>query len=257
MQHQLGFPFKAVLGLALGLAALSPAQAMSDAASTLPETKTIETPLPAVAEAEELETGLSFSFDVVSDYRFRGVSLSDRKPAVQAGVEYQHDSGLFVGTWASTIAEYSGAEQEVDLYVGYARAVGPFDVRTMVAQYVYPGGKDVNYLEVSAEVGAAIGPAEVALEAAFIPDQRNTDGTNFYAGLDASYPLPIQGFSVHGHVGREAGAFGRKLDWAFGVSHTRGPVTLKAVYGGSDFGGESEAGRAGKPGVLLSAGVGF
>lgn len=46
---------------------------------------------------------VSGSVSLVSDYRFRGVSLSDGDPAVQAAVAYDHDSGLYLGLFASTV----------------------------------------------------------------------------------------------------------------------------------------------------------
>jgi uncharacterized protein (TIGR02001 family) len=52
----------------------------------------------AVADAQ-----VSGSVAVVSDYRFRGVTLSDESPAVQAALLYDHASGVYVGGFASTV----------------------------------------------------------------------------------------------------------------------------------------------------------
>jgi hypothetical protein len=43
----------------------------------------------------------------VSDYDFRGVSLSATDPALQASLDWAHDSGLYLGIWGSNI-DYVG-----------------------------------------------------------------------------------------------------------------------------------------------------
>jgi uncharacterized protein (TIGR02001 family) len=41
---------------------------------------------------------------LASDYVFRGISQSQRQPAIQGGFDYSHASGFYVGTWASNVA---------------------------------------------------------------------------------------------------------------------------------------------------------
>ena len=64
---------------------------------------------------------------VVSDYRFRGISQSFRRPALQGGVDYAHASGFYIGTWGSTVdkdflTDTKGLEW--DIYGGYKFPVG-------------------------------------------------------------------------------------------------------------------------------------
>ena len=68
------------------------------------------------------------SADVVNDYLFRGISQTNRKPAVQAGLEFDHASGWYIGGWgsnvswlsdASTSAQPISSSLEIDLYGGY------------------------------------------------------------------------------------------------------------------------------------------
>ena len=49
-----------------------------------------------VASAE-----ITGNVSLTSDYKFRGISQSDESPAIQGGLDYAHDSGFYVGTWAS------------------------------------------------------------------------------------------------------------------------------------------------------------
>jgi uncharacterized protein (TIGR02001 family) len=46
---------------------------------------------------------LTANLAALSDFRFRGVSLSDREPALQAGVDFSHASGFTTGVLASTV----------------------------------------------------------------------------------------------------------------------------------------------------------
>src|SRR5262245_24510431 len=39
-----------------------------------------------------------------SQYIFRGLTQTDRDPAVQGGFDYSHSSGFYLGTWASNIS---------------------------------------------------------------------------------------------------------------------------------------------------------
>ena len=61
------------------------------------------------------------SVALVSDYRFRGVSQTDKEMAVQGGLTVTHESGVYAGTWASNLAgwgTFGGANMELDLYGG-------------------------------------------------------------------------------------------------------------------------------------------
>ena len=53
--------------------------------------------MPSLAQAQ-----LAFNAGVVTDYRYRGISQTRLKPAVQGGVDYSID-GFYVGAWASYI----------------------------------------------------------------------------------------------------------------------------------------------------------
>ena len=63
---------------------------------------------------------------VFSDYRFRGISQTDKKPAFQGGFDIGHASGFYVGNWNSNIdsALYNGASLEMDFYGGYKMTAG-------------------------------------------------------------------------------------------------------------------------------------
>lgn len=80
----------------------------------------------APAMAQDAGSGITISGNaaVVSDYRFRGVSLSDGDFAIQGGIDVAHDSGFYIGTWGSSLASF-GNVTELDDGIG---TVGSYDV---------------------------------------------------------------------------------------------------------------------------------
>ena len=60
---------------------------------------------------------------LTTDYRYRGISQTRLKPALQGGVDYGLPAGFYVGAWASTIKwidDIPGGDSsvEIDLYGG-------------------------------------------------------------------------------------------------------------------------------------------
>jgi uncharacterized protein (TIGR02001 family) len=94
------------------------------------------TALPTVAHAE-----LSFNVGAVTDYRYRGISQTRLKPAIQGGIDYSI-GGFYVGTWASSIKWIKdaggNADAEVDFYGGYKGEIAKdfgYDVGVLRYQY--------------------------------------------------------------------------------------------------------------------------
>ena len=59
---------------------------------------------PAAAPAPTPEHTLTGNVGFFSQYIFRGLTQTDREPALQGGFDYAHSSGLYAGTWASNIS---------------------------------------------------------------------------------------------------------------------------------------------------------
>src|SRR3954471_21176159 len=57
----------------------------------------------AQAKAPEPDYTLSYNIGAVTEYRYRGISQSGKKPALQAGADYANKNGFYLGTWGSTI----------------------------------------------------------------------------------------------------------------------------------------------------------
>ena len=173
--------------------------------------------LPSVVVAED--SPLSFNASLTSDYRYRGISQSRLKPALQGGVDYALPAGFYIGAWGSTIKwikDAAGdANVEIDLYGGYkgeiAKDLG-YDVG--VLQYVYPGAKtpawdlvykDPNTTELYGAV--TFGPATAKVSYALTNLFGNFDFTNnkkssgsVYLDLSAAFEVGA-GVSLAPHVG--------------------------------------------------------
>ncbi len=67
---------------------------------------------------------VSGSLSVVSDYRYRGVSLTNDKPAVQGSIAYDHENGWYGGVFASNAELYDQSRVlHSVLYAGFARRI--------------------------------------------------------------------------------------------------------------------------------------
>lgn len=102
-------------------------------------------------KADEPKSPHTFTANVslVSDYRFRGISQTMRKPAIQGGFDYSHTTGLYLGTWGSNVDGtcnfYNNTSMEWDWYGGYKhklfQCLYPELTYTVgVIYYLYPGG---------------------------------------------------------------------------------------------------------------------
>lgn len=99
-------------------------------------------PAAAAPTPEHTFTG---NATLVSDYRFRGISQTFKLPAVQAGFDYAHSSGVYLGTWASNVSNNvyaNGAGLEWDFYGGYKFEVAKDTSADIgLLYYWYPGAK--------------------------------------------------------------------------------------------------------------------
>ena len=124
------------------------AMASTLALAALPQIVLAQTAAPAAPAAEPEASPLSFNVSLTSDYRYRGISQTRLKPAIQGGADYAFASGFYIGTWASTIKWIKDSETangvdakgafELDLYGGYKGEIAKdFTYDVGVLQYAY------------------------------------------------------------------------------------------------------------------------
>lgn len=198
---------------------------------------------PALAQSAENAWTLEATAGVVSDYRWRGTSLSGGDPAVQAGATVSHASGFYVDAYASSIEEYGlgadgdGAEVEITLTGGWAGTLAGFDIDAAVAAYQYPDGSDVAYVEIPVQAGRTVGPWTWTLGAAFAPAQSALgDEDNRYVWAGAALAPEAWPVAFEATVGREEGAWAPdgKTDWSLGARAPLGPVEIGLAWVDSD-----------------------
>ena len=115
---------------------------------------------PSFVFAAEKETKSDFttsgSVGLFSQYIFRGLTQTDRDPALQGNFDINHTSGLYLGMWGSNVSwlrdRYvsesetatfykSGGNLELDIYGGYKSEIGKtgLGIDLGALQYYYPG----------------------------------------------------------------------------------------------------------------------
>lgn len=220
---------------------------------------------PALAQDEASAGGDEGGFDVsatatvVSDYRFRGISLSDRDPAAQGSLDVTFH-GFYAGVWLSSISRFADTNVEADLYAGYAGEAGPIEYEVGAIAYLYPGGDGTgDVYEGTGSIAYNIGPASARLRVNYAPDQKNLAGDNLYLSAEGRFSIPATPVTLFAQVGRERGSFyGSKGDWSFGAEATRGPFTASLGYFDTDLNGVvSGLGRNVRSGIVASASFEF
>ena len=210
-----------------------------------------------------LAQDLSGEAELVSDYRWRGASLSNGNPALQASAEVEA-AGFYLGGFGSWVPRGGGAAGlEFDASAGWRAAL---DARLTldggVALYHYPRARDCDYAEATATLGWERGGTEARIGLAYAPRQPNlidadgarSDNLYGFAGLEQAIAGP---FSVTLEGGYEAGAFdgaarGGKLDWRAGVSAGLGKLRLSAQYVGASRPHAGVDERRGEHGLVLA-----
>ncbi len=175
---------------------------------------------------------LTGNVGIFSQYIFRGMTQTGRKPALQGGFDFAHESGFYLGTWGSNISWLKentttaagavsgtygeGGSLELDFYGGYKWSL-PHDFVIDVGglYYWYPGN-----INPAAQLAAAPNsvPKGDTFELYIAPSWKwvtfkysrsmldhtfavtNSKGTGYFE-LNANPPIGDTGLTVNLHVG--------------------------------------------------------
>jgi len=166
-----------------------------------------------VAFAEEAAapevSPITANVTVVNDYRYRGLTQSNFKPAIQGGFDYAHESGFYVGNWNSSITwlsdGYSAAASptktatvsgpiEMDFYAGFKKELiaEGFATDIGVLQYFYPtqGLPGINGVSRTASANANTITLGAARQSAGV----SPNTTELYAAQNFTFG-PVTGFA--------------------------------------------------------------
>ncbi len=196
----------------------------------------------AKAEEKILGGDVTGSFALTSNYSFRGINQSKKRPAAQGGLEYMHKSGIYAGVWGSNVDFNDGdhAQLEADLYTGY-RSTLTDNISSDIGAiyYAYPGSNskyNYNYAEVYVsgqyemplvmDLGGGFKTDKVKISPSFSysPQFQLKSGSAYYFKTTAAVPVG-HGVTLDGHLGKQwiskNSAFGLPdyMDWSFGVAY--------------------------------------
>ena len=188
----------------------------------------------AQTKVAEPDHTLAYNVGVTSDYRFRGMAQTAAKPALQAGVDFAHKSGLYLGAWGSNVSWIkdfgaSDGSLEIDLYGGYkGEVISGLGFDLGVITYQYPGNTAATNADTTEVYGAlSYGPvtAKYSRSAGNFVANANSSGSAYFE-VAASFDLG-SGFTLTPHVGRQT---------IPNVANDAGDCTDYALTLGKDFG---------------------
>ena len=194
----------------------------------------------AAAPTAKPDNEISFNAAVTSDYRYRGISQTRLKPALQGGADWVNNpTGFYAGTWLSTIkwVKDGGGDGSIewDLYAGKRGEISPgisYDVGGL--GYVYPSNSlptSANTFELYGQLG--YGPATLKYSHSLTNLFGFADSKNSQY-LDASVNQELaQGFILNLHVGHQkvkSNGAADYTDWKVGVSKDFGVATVALAY---------------------------
>jgi uncharacterized protein (TIGR02001 family) len=193
---------------------------------------------------------ISGNVTMATDYIFRGISQTDNQLAIQGGLDYAHDSGFYLGTWASNIdsdffnpGDGHDPQIELDLYGGYsgelANGIG-YDLGYIRYEYPGYGAADTNEVYLGGSFNNFSAKLVYSDELAFFASKESA----WYLSGGYDMELP-EGFGLSASLGYSFGdAFDNNdgdglndsyLDWSIGISKTVAGVDLGLTYTDVDF----------------------
>jgi len=202
------------------------------------------TAAPVFAEEQEDEDlipgEITGSVALTSDYSFRGISQTDKGPALQGSLEYAIDTGIagttaYAGFWGSNVDFNDGDEAnlEIDVLFGLRGSIGDTGLGWNLggAYYSYPGANKANgehlnydYWEIVTGLTYEVNDI-VALSGSYFyaPDFFGATGKAHYfnGGVTVTPPIDIKpfGLSFYGNVGRQLIEDAQDYtDWTIGAA---------------------------------------
>ena len=187
---------------------------------------------PAFADEAEPPKDFTITGNVafVTDYRFRGLSLSGGDMAVQGAININHSSGFYVGAWGSNLEQDASdiyGNMELDVYGGWTGEIAKGVTADVgLLYYVYPSGSfgDGNVFEPYASLSTTFGPATAKVGMTYAWKQDSLGGDdNLYLYTDLGVGIPNTPVTLSGHLGYTSGALSPNL------------LTFKSTDGGFDY----------------------
>jgi len=188
------------------------------------------------------QAGVSSTWTITNDYDFRGNSQSATDPALQGSLDYAHDSGWYIGAWASNVDFHANGEPvdyEIDLYTGFTKTLeSGVTWDAGIVGYTYDES-DANYLEAYGSVAKDWFKGKLWYSPDFGGDTTSGDTEAWYLEGNGTFPLPA-GFSLLAHVGYSTGGYWDDvagddlLDYSIGVGYSINKFNLALKWVDTD-----------------------
>jgi uncharacterized protein (TIGR02001 family) len=227
----------------------------------------------AQTKAPEPDYTLTGNISLVTDYRYRGISQSRLKPALQGTVDFAHKSGFYVGAFATNIKWIKDgggdANVEIDLYGGYKGTItGDLGYDVGLLQYIYPNNNftpNANTLEAYGGLTYKQFTLKYYRGLTNLFGFQNSKGSG-YIDAGATFDLG-DGWGVNAHIGHQTvrnNSAASYTDYKLGVTKELAGFVFGASIVGTDTDAYQYVNLAslkpknlGKVGVVFSAGKNF
>ncbi len=200
---------------------------------------------------------------LTSEYIYRGLEMSDGDPALQLGLDFEHDTGLFIGAWASMIdirSAMGSRDTELDYYAGFHyTAKSPLSASVTVLRYTYPGQTGSHSYDYNEVLIGATWRERYSIEFGYSSNLYGLERIARHWELRSEWPVAnawVIGASLGGNDMSDAG-ISRYLHWDVGASARFSRLTVDLRwYDNEKLDGFAAASSAGSQ-IVLSLSAAF
>lgn len=245
--------FKTTIGAVFGASLLATSTAF---AADMPTAAPPAAPPAAPVSSWSLAFGTAF----MTDYNFRGISQSARRPAVQGTAELAFTLNpnlqFYAAVFGSSLKLPSQASMELDGSIGVRPSFGNLSFDFGATYYGYPGelpGVRSEFWEFYGKASYKFfNRVTIGANVFHAPDWLNLNVKGTYYSGTIAVDLPYN-FAVSGEVGRYVlQNLPDYTYWNAGISYTYKVATLDLRYHDTDLNGLNCQALVGQPGVVRS-----
>ena len=192
---------------------------------------------PAMAQ-DAADFALTGTVAVTNDYRFRGISQSNRDFAPQGSLTLTGPDGWYISAWGSRVdfdpTSSGNPYMELDIYGGKHTDLWGVDWNFMPYYYAYPaadipaGAPGPDYFELINQLTYNFGPFTSTATWAWSPELAFGGGTGNYLAGNGTVPIH-DWLSVSGNIGHQ---WAQNAKYAGSSDYNHGDLGITATYNG-------------------------
>ncbi|MGB0466346.1 MAG: TorF family putative porin [Pontibacterium sp.] len=187
--------------------------------------------------------GVSANIGAMTDYWFRGLDQSGSAggASMMGGLDYEHESGVYVGTWLATLP----GDLEYDLYAGYNGEVEGLGYSVGLTGYYYDEA-EFDYEEIN--LGLSYGPVSVGYNIGVNDDGAGNEVDYTFASITGEYE---GAYATYGFYGEDVD--GDYIEVGYGTTYEGMDFGVAAIFGNDEGSGWVTEGNT----VMLTISKGF